>query len=345
MIILKFAMSCFNMSTHQFIDRRNGKAVTETLLGDSMVAFLYSNLRECVPVLFNALTSARMTRVLGYLRYDGLFNDRYIDCRRVSRQLGIDLDECLEPVEAIKTLRQLFERKIRYCDVRPMEKAPQKVVSPADARLLVGSLDNMALLAIKGKFFDYPELLGAPHHQEYRLFKGGDVAIFRLTPDKYHYNHVPVSGRVLDIYTVDGVYHSCNPGAVVCAITPFSKNRRVVTIIDTDVPEGTKVGLVAMVEVVAMMIGDIRQCYSRYHYDDPQDIEAGMWLEKGCPKSLYRPGSSTTILLFEKSRVQFAQDILANLYRYDVKSRFSIGFGRPLVETDVRVRSEIGQAA
>jgi hypothetical protein len=57
---------------------------------------------------------------------------------------------------------------------------------------------------------------------------------------------------------------------------------------------------VAMVEVVAMMIGDMRQCYSSYLYDEPEDIKIGMWLERGCPKSLYRPGSSTTILLFEK---------------------------------------------
>jgi phosphatidylserine decarboxylase len=42
--------------------------------------------------------------------------------------------------------------------------------------------------------------------------------------------------------------------------------------------------------------------------------------------------------------VQFAKDILTNLYRCDVKSRFSLGFGRPLVETDVRVRSEIAEA-
>jgi phosphatidylserine decarboxylase len=336
-------MSPFTMP-HQFVDRRNGKVITETLLGDRMVAFMYSKLWESVPSLFNAVTSARMTRVLGYLRYDCRFNDHRMDIKRPADQLGIDLVECLPPVSSIKTLRQLFERKIRYWDARPMEKAPRQVVSPADARILVGSLDDMALLPIKGKFFDYPELLGAPHHHEYKLFNGGDVAIFRLTPDKYHYNHVPVSGRVLNAYDVDGVFHACNPGAVVCAVTPFSKNRRVVTIIDTDVPEGTNVGRVAMVEVVAMMIGDIQQCYSRYLYDDPQDIKVGMWLKKGCPKSLYRPGSSTTILLFEKNRVRFAKDILTNLYRCDVKSRFSLGFGRPLVETDVRVRSEIAEA-
>jgi phosphatidylserine decarboxylase len=333
-------MSPFNM-THQFIDRRDGKVITETLPGDRMVAFIYSKLREYVPSLFNALTSARMTWVLGYLNYDGCFNDHHINIRKMAVQLGINLDECLGP---IKTLRQLFERKIRYWDARSMAELPRQVVSPVDARLLVGSLDDMAILPIKGKFFDFPELLGAPHHQEYKLFDGGDVAIFRLTPDKYHYNHVPVSGKVLNVYNVDGVFHACNPGAVVCAITPFSKNRRVVTIIDTDVPNGTGVGRVAMVEVVAMMIGDIQQCYSRFFYIDPREIKVGMWLEKGCPKSLYRPGSSTTILLFEKNRIRFAKDILTNLYRYDVKSRFSLGFGRPLVETDVRVRSEIAEA-
>ena len=58
--------------------------------------------------------------------------------------------------------------------------------------------------------------------------------MFRLTPEKYHYTHSPVSGRVLDIYSVDGRYYSCNPNAAVQLLTPFSKNRRVVTILDTD---------------------------------------------------------------------------------------------------------------
>jgi phosphatidylserine decarboxylase len=337
-------MSFFSVP-HQYVDRQSGKVITESLLGDRMVAFLYSRMRERVPAVFNALISARLTSVLGHLRYDGWFDGHQIDSRKMAARLGINLDECLEAFLSINTLRQLFERKIRYWEVRTMANLSRQVVSPSDARLLVGSLDDMALLPIKGKFFDYPELLGAPHHPEYcKLFDGGDVAIFRLTPDKYHYNHVPVSGRVLNIYTVDGVFHACNPGAVVSAITPFSKNRRVVTIIDTDVSNGSQVGCVAMVEVVAMMIGDIRQCYSRYLYDEPEDIKVGMWLEMGCPKSLYRPGSSTTILLFEKDRVRFAKDILANLYRYDVNSRFSLGFGRPLVETDVRVRSQIAKA-
>ena len=58
-----------------------------------------------------------------------------------------------------------------------------------------------------------------------------------------------------------------------------------------------------------------------------------MFLDKGQPKSLYRPGSSTDVLLFEPGRVRFAPDIVANLRHRDVQSRFTTGFGAPLAET------------
>jgi phosphatidylserine decarboxylase len=124
--------------------------------------------------------------------------------------------------------------------------------------------------------------------------------------------------------------------------TPYSKNKRVVTVINTDVSGGTGVGWVAMIEVVALMVGDIVQCYSRSEYKDPQPVEIGMFLQRGYPKSLFRPGSSTTVLLFQKDRVEFSQDLIRNLYRTDVESRYSEGLGRPVVETDIKVRSTIG---
>ncbi|HEX9078268.1 MAG TPA: phosphatidylserine decarboxylase, partial [Desulfuromonadaceae bacterium] len=197
---------------------------------------------------------------------------------------------------------------------------------------------------LKEKFFSFEELLGRDRQQWREAFRGGDFAVFRLTPDKYHYNHTPVAGKVVDFYAMEGDYHSCNPSAVVAIATPFSKNKRVVTVIDTDVAGGTGVGLVAMVEVVALMIGDIVQAYSPEGYDAPRPVERGMFLEKGRPKSLYRPGSSTDILIFQQGRVRFAADLLENQRRTDVASRFTKGFGRPLVETDVRVRSLIGTA-
>jgi phosphatidylserine decarboxylase len=213
------------------------------------------------------------------------------------------------------------------------------VVSPADARVLVGSLRDTSALFLKGKLFDLPNLLGADRGPWLRIFTEADFAVLRLTPDKYHYNHLPVAGRVVDLYEVPGRYHSCNPGAVVTVVTPYSKNRRVVTILDTDVPDGSGVGVVAMVEIAALMVGDVVQCYSAERYQDAQPLAVGMFLRRGAPKSLFRPGGSTDVLLFEQDRIVFASDLVANQLRVDVESRFSLGFGRPLVETDLRVRS------
>ena len=73
----------------------------------------------------------------------------------------------------------------------------------------------------------------------------------------------------------------------------------------------------------------------------PATIVPGMFLERGAPKSLFRPGSSTTVLVFQPDRIRFAADLLANQARTDVSSRYARGFGLSLVETDVRVRSLI----
>ncbi len=140
----------------------------------------------------------------------------------------------------------------------------------------------------------------------------GDFAVFRLTPEKYHYTHVPAAGAVADFYGVNGRYHSCNPHAAVQLLTPYSKNRRVVTVIDTDCEGGDGVGYIAMIEVVALMVGQIEQRYSEGRYDNPQALEKGMFLRRGAPKALFRPGSSTVVLLFQPGRVRFAHDLVRN---------------------------------
>ncbi|WP_456385071.1 phosphatidylserine decarboxylase [Desulfolithobacter sp.] len=329
------------MNLHQYIERDSGRVVTEVLIGDRTVRLLYNPVREHAPSLFKALTSARMSSLLGWLHFDSGLDRKHSKGATLLARMGVNPDECLDPPDLLDTPRKVFERQIRYWQVRPMAQDPLTVVSPADARVLIGSLASTPELFIKEKFFSVAELLGSKWDS---TFHNGNFAVFRLTPDKYHYNHLPVSGRVVDIYELDGAYHSCNPAAQVVLASVHAKNKRVVTIIDTDVENGTGVGLVAMIEVVAMMIGEIVQCYSRYKYEDPVPVRAGMFVKKGCPKSLYRPGSSTDILLFEPGRIIFCDDLEKNVCRRDVQSRFSSHFSVPLVETDIKVRATIGRA-
>lgn len=216
------------------------------------------------------------------------------------------------------------------------------IVSPCDSRVLLGQTSANKSIPVKEKFFCLNELIGADKVGWQACFSDGYFAIFRLTPEKYHYNHLPVSGRVADIYEIDGEFHSCNPSAVVRMVTPYSKNRRYVTVIDTDVEGGTNVGFVAMIEVVALMIGEIVQCYSEDKYSPSNPLRIGQFVKRGAVKSLFRPGSSTVLLLFEQGRMMFDYDLVKNSQRHDVQSRFSYFFGEHLVETDVAVRSSIG---
>ncbi len=326
---------------HQYIDRRTGRICEERLFNDAVVRWLYADVRENAPALYRMAVGGRASSVLGFLNYDLPLTRALTGNQEFIRESGIDLAECLDRRETLNTARKIFERRIRYWECRPAPDEAGAILSPADSRVLTGSLNETSLLFLKGKFFDLEELIGREKTEWLATFEGGDFAIFRLTPDKYHYNHTPVAGVVRDFYETPGRYHACNPSAVVAEITPYSKNARAVTIIDTDVSGGTQVGLVAMIEVVALMIGQVTQCYSRDRYDDPQPVSPGMFVERGCPKSLYRPGSSTDVLLFERGRIRFDDDLVRNLRRRDAQSRFSQGFGQPLVETEVTVRSRI----
>lgn len=332
---------------HQYIERESLQARSEKIFGDKLVNFIYSGVRENAGVLYNAAISARMSALLGHINFTVPFGNILTGSKRLIRELGIDLSECMDSENELNSARKIFERKIKYWERRPMSENPGVIVSPADAKMLVGSFSENSLLFLKEKFFSYTEIFGAGEKYTDKVnwiyaFTDGDFAVFRLTPEKYHYNHTPVSGKVVDIYEINGAYHSCNPTAIINVVTPLSKNKRMVTIIDTDVDSGTHVGLVAMIEVVALMIGDIVQCYSEHHYESPQDVRVGKFLAKGRPKSLYRPGSSTDVLIFQKNKIKFCDDIISNMHRMDAQSRFSKGFGRPLVETEVVVRSTIG---
>ncbi len=324
---------------HEYIVRETGEIAREQLVGDRTVRALYSPKLENAAWVSKLASSRKVSELLGYLNYDNRLSSRASGMKRFLKKSGIDFSELVDEPSSLSTARQMFERKIRYWECRPLPEVGPCVVCPADSRVAVGSMSAMSKLLIKEKFFAFPELLGGPRVRWTREFKDGDYAVFRLTPEKYHYTHVPMTGKVADFYAVNGRYHSCNPNATAKLITPHSRNKRVVTILDTDCPGGTGIGFVAMIEVVALMIGKIDQRYSEHEYRDPRPIEKGIMLRIGAPKALFRPGSSTVLLLFQRDKVRFAEDLVRNQQRSEVRSRYSKAFGQALVETDVAVRS------
>lgn len=331
--------------THEYIDRSTGKVQQEKLVGDRLIGALYSPKLENAAWLSSVASSRRISALLGYLNFDNRLSSRASSIDRFLRNRGVDFHELVDPPGTLNTPRKLFERQIRYWDFRPLPQDHACVVCPADSRVAIGSIREGEGLPIKEKFFAFPELLGGTSTPWTRHFQTGDYAVFRLTPEKYHYTHVPAAGMVRDFYAIDGRYHPCNPNAAVQLLTPHSRNRRFITILDTDSAGGAGLGLIAMVEVVALMVGQVEQRYSEIEYRDPRPMVPGMFLKLGAPKALFRPGSSTVVLLFQKDRVRFAEDLHQNQSRRDVRSRYTAGFGQPLVETDVLVRSSLATSA
>ncbi len=199
------------LSAHQYVERETGEVRYERPFGDWIVNYLYCQKRERAPMVYQLLGSQWFSGFLGWVNYDFPFAAKVSGMRRFLKNCAIDLNECLDEPHEIDSARKVFERRIRYWKCRPICDDESAIVSPADARLILGSFKETSSLVLKDKFFDYNELIGADKAQWLDAFSGGDFVVCRLTPEKYHYNHTPVAGMVRDFYAHEGSYNSCKP--------------------------------------------------------------------------------------------------------------------------------------
>jgi phosphatidylserine decarboxylase len=344
------------MSAHQYVESFRNAAANEELLADQVIRFLYSRRREEPGFLLNALGSGAVTDALAHWQFDRRLREPKRMIENVAHRMMIRESETVAGFAHMRTLRDLFERQIRYWDVRPLPEASNVIVSPADGKLLPFAAFRNDSLPIKTKFVRIDELLGgrnpwsryAQDANATQRFSQSSIArlsgvIVRLTPDVYHHTHAPVAGRVVRHETIDGKFHSCNPSALTRFTGSYAFNRRTITVYDSDVAGGSQVGLVAQIDVAAMMIGQIESRYSAVRYNNARALAVGDFVPRGAPVSLFRPGSSTSIVLWDAHRASIDASLIANSQRRDLQSRFSDWLGQPWVETRVAVRQPISK--
>jgi phosphatidylserine decarboxylase len=333
------------MLAHQYVQRHRNTAIDESLIADQAINFLYNTRRDEPGFLLSALGSGVVTNALAHWQFDRRIARGSNTIAKCAHRLIIRESELVQPYSQMRTLRELFERQIRYWDVRPQPDHDGLIVSPADGKLLPFSAFEIDALPIKSRFIRVDALLADlnPWQDAMRSLNPVSGVIVRLTPDVYHYTHAPVAGVVRQTVTIEGAFHSCNPTALVRFEGSYAFNRRTVTVYDTDVPGGTNVGFVVQVDVAAMMIGQIESRFSAMRYEAARALKRGDFVPRGAPVSLFRPGSSTSIVLWDGRRAAIGDDLVSNSRRSDLRSRFSDWLGRPWVETQVAVRQSISQ--
>jgi phosphatidylserine decarboxylase len=228
-----------------------------------------------------------------------------------ARRYGIDLAEAEVPPGGFDTFNAFFTRALRP-GARPVDPDPASLVSPGDGHLLVvAPLGDEARLVVKGVASPLAAVLGdAALAAEYR---GGAAAILRLYVPDCHRLVFPCAGVPTAPRLLAGGYHAVSPrpGNDV----PFlALNRRAVSLLETE-----RFGRLALVDVGGFLVGSIRHLYA-----------PGTRVEKGAPRSLFRFGGSTLVVVAQPGRVRFREDLVRARARGE--------------ETRVRMGEAIGSA-
>lgn len=271
-----------------FIDRRSGETVTEQVMAETLMRWLYTH---PTGKPFRSLVSR--PGVSGAM---GRWRDRRTSAaaiRRFAREASIDLDEARDPIESYPTLNAFFARHLKP-EARPIDPDPDHLISLGDGRLLVFPLvERGAFVPVKGATVRLDRLLG-----DDRLaarYDGGSALILRLAPGDYHRFHFVDDGLPSASVNLGHRYDTVNPIGLATGLPILTENRRAVSTLDTE-----RFGCVASVEVGAMMVGSIVQTYT-----------PGQPVTRGQEKGYFQFGGSTVIQVFEAGRVRFDADLIA----------------------------------
>ncbi len=276
------------METISYIDRTSGTTKIENVPGKGMLKWLYSSATG--KVALHVLFKRKIVTVLG-----GWYMDSKLSKNRIQsfvNEHNINLNECqISDASAFPTFNHFFYRKLKP-DVRPIGN---NLVSPADGKILVFQTPNdVSSFFIKGTEFTLESFV--KNKKLARKYKDGAMAIVRLAPADYHRYHFPASGKASESVKINGHYFSVSPLALRNSLRIFCENKREHCTLTTQ-----NYGNILIMDVGATMVGSIIQTYT------PNSEVA-----KGSEKGYFAFGGSTLVLLFEKDKIIFDKDLIAN---------------------------------
>lgn len=293
----------------EYIERKTGELCVEKVYGAKALLFLYSNggwQRLLAHFLRPLLAHFHL-----FSAFYGFLQKLPSSRKKIApfiAEYGVDPSEFASA--DFRSFNDFFIRKLKP-EKRPLIRGDDRLALPADGRYLV--YPRFEKFCVKGQMFDLPEFLGSSVLA--RRFIDGSLVIARLCPSDYHRFHFPCSGIPSRAKRIEGPLFSVNPIALKRRLSILSENKRMVTEIDTDA-----FGTLLYVEVGATSVGTIRQTFT------PE-----LRVAKGEEKGYFEFGGSCLVLLFEKGRVQFDADLIANTERgLETRANFGESLGKVL---------------
>lgn len=293
----------------KYIDRKTGQTCTEKVYGQMFLSLLYGDgfFRELIAKALRPLSAKVpfLSQLYGYLQ------KRPESAKKVKpfiREFGVDEREFLET--DFRSFNDFFIRKLK-AEARPIDRDESTICTPADGRYLV--YPQFKEFVVKGQEFSLGNFLRSTALAN--RFKEGSMAIVRLCPSDYHRFHFPCDGVASKADLVNGPLYSVNPLALKKRLAILAENKRMITEIETE-----EFGTILYVEIGATNVGSIRQTYV-----------ADSVVRKGQEKGYFEFGGSCIVLLFERGRVAFDQDLVENTKRgFETRVNFgeSLGHGK-----------------
>lgn len=227
-----------------------------------------------------------------------------------AKAYDINMAEAEYPLEHYQSIGELFSRRLKP-GARPIGLGP--VVHPADSQITeAGRIEEQTLIQAKGLDYKVTELLRSPYFSA--AFEGGAFFTYYLCPTDYHRVHSPVDGRIVWSCHVPGEFWPVNSWSVRNVSQLFSRNERVVVMMET--PRGKA----ALVMVAATNVGNMSMAF------DPQISTKDRLGERHVRERVYDPGvavakgaeigafnmGSTVIMLYEKGVVESDPQLYRN---------------------------------
>ncbi len=279
------------MTKIRFIDRQTKKIITEKVYGKFFLELFYRDTifskicgAICLPFLAKTSIASRLY---------GVFQNSRLSRWKVKwfiKAFDVDTSEFEVSPEAFRTFNEFFYRKLKPV-TRPIHQ--NGLVMPADGRYLAyPELTSNDEFMIKGQRFDLDTLVSDSALSV--KYDRGSLLIARLCPIDYHRIHFPCDCIPSRPRLINGHYFSVNPIALKKNLSILSENKRMLTTLRTK-----DYGDILYIEVGSTYVGSIKQTF-----------EPGKFFRKGDEKGYFEFGGSCLILLFEKKRVRFAEDLL-----------------------------------